>query len=223
MEEIWKTLPGYEGYYEVSSVGRVRSLSRVIEKTKTVNGKQYKYLLNHNGRIMFRFIRSGYMSVMLSKDCIKKYLKISQAVAMAFLGHTPNGFNAVVDHIDGNKLNDNVENLRVISNRENTQYYHLGTNKSSKLAGVHKYGDRYKSNIQFNRKRYALGTFDSEVEAGKRYQIALEKIKDGTFLTWRLTVIKNQGGSMEYRSHCQSENVPTPYARKNRIKNKQII
>jgi hypothetical protein len=105
MEEF-KWIPGYEGLYDVSNWGRVRS---------------YNYY--GKGKLEFLVIESkrhGYFGVMLSKSGKRKSFCVHQLVAMAFLGHKPNGYTLVVDHIDKNKANNRLENLRLVTNRFNT-------------------------------------------------------------------------------------------------------
>ena len=74
----------------------------------------------------------------------------------------------VVDHIDGDRLNNDVSNLRIVSNRENTSSY---KNKTSKYVGVsyHKRSKKYQSSIYLNGKSTFIGRFDTEEEAHKAY------------------------------------------------------
>ena len=97
MEETWKSIPSYEGLYQVSSLGNVKSLKF---------GKE---------RILTNTIRSdGYSVAGLSKNGIEKKIKTHQLVAMAFLEHKPNGYTLVVDHINGNPSDNRLENLRIL-------------------------------------------------------------------------------------------------------------
>lgn len=101
--EFWKDIPGYEGVYQVSSFGKIRSLR--FNKIKIMSQKIRK---------------DGYYEVSIYKNKNGKSFKTHQLVAMAFLGHKRCGFKKVVDHIDGDKSNNTVENLQVVSNRINT-------------------------------------------------------------------------------------------------------
>lgn len=95
-----------------------------------------------------------------------------QLVAMAFLGHEPNGMKNVIDHLDGNVLNNSVENLRVVSIRENANNRHH--KKSSKYVGVnwHKRSKKWQSKIKYKGKQYTLGMFNDEEKASIAYQAA---------------------------------------------------
>ena len=113
MKEIWKDIPNYEGYYQASNLGMVRSLDRTVI---TSNG-QKKFC---KGRVMNGSVNKGYNRTVLYIDGVGRYLKFSQIVAMTFLDHNPNGHKLVVDHINGDKSDDRVENLRIVTKRANT-------------------------------------------------------------------------------------------------------
>lgn len=98
----WKGVPNYEGLYEVSTDGRVRSVRR-----EGTNGRELKPLAN----------RGGYLKVVLSKNAKVKNLLIHQLVARAFLPN-PNALPEV-DHQDGVRTNNSLENLEWVTGVEN--------------------------------------------------------------------------------------------------------
>lgn len=104
MMEIWKSVVGYEGLYEVSNMGRVKSLPRP----------------RCQGRILKPHINKGYEYVHLCKNGKPYYAKIHRIVADAFLDAVPNKIH--VNHIDGNKLNNSVENLEWCTSSENLKH-----------------------------------------------------------------------------------------------------
>jgi len=172
MEEIWKEVPGYEGLYEVSSQGRVRSLDREVWNARGC------YL--RRGRILKQnFDDKMYKTVGLSSHGKTKTCRTHQLVAMAFLGHKPNRYKIVVDHLDNNHLNNNLSNLQLISQRENTSKDKKGY---SQYTGViwNKKTNKWTSRIQIKGKQKYLGYFDSEEEASQYYQDALKSIEEGT-------------------------------------------
>lgn len=102
MLEEWRDVPGYEGIYSISSLGRVKSLER-----KVWNGlcfRLQKKLIMKPGK------SGGYLSVNLRKELVVKTRKIHSLVALAFIGFRPPDAN--VCHNDGNLLNNSIENLR---------------------------------------------------------------------------------------------------------------
>ena len=117
MEEIWKDIPNYEGYYQVSNLGRVKSLKRYVKFmhcNKLINERILK------GGIGSR----GYLVVILSKDKKPKTFEVHKLVAIAFLGHKPCGYKRVVNHIDNNPVNNKASNLEIVSQRENVFTHH---------------------------------------------------------------------------------------------------
>lgn len=113
-QEIWKDIPGYDGYYQVSSNGIAKSLSRYV---RCSNGalKQYK------GKLLSPHISPfGYFAVDLYKNCIREKFFIHQLVALAFIKNPLN--KLTVNHKDGNKLNNNIENLEWATSSE--QLFH---------------------------------------------------------------------------------------------------
>lgn len=126
--EIWKKVQGYSKFYEVSNLGRVRSLDR-----KTGHGKG-KFKRKLKGRILNQTInKNGYPYVSLSKKGIVKKYFISWLVAEAFIEKRPKGKEC--NHIDGNKSNNHVNNLEWVTRAENN--YH-----KENILGLHNRGER---------------------------------------------------------------------------------
>lgn len=177
-EEIWKDVPEYEGYYQASNLGRVRSLDRTVTYS---NGRKAFY----KGRLVDRGLNNGYKQATLTKDNVGRTYNFSLLVAMAFLDHKPNGHTLVVDHINGDRSDDRVENLRIVTNRANISTC-FRTNEdffSSEYAGVswNEVCSKWQAGIQYNGNKTYLGTFTDDLEASNAYQSALSKVKDGSF------------------------------------------
>ena len=159
MLEIWKDISGYDGYYQISNLGRVKSLR--FNKSKIL-----KQRLN----------TAGYLCIGLSNKSKSLRYSIHQLVAIGFLNHKPNGFKLVVDHINNIKTDNRVENLQIITNRENcSKDKKEGT---SKYVGVCLYNknNKWRSKIYINGKRKHLGMFNTELEAHLAYQNALKEL-----------------------------------------------
>ena len=111
--EIWKDITGYEGIYQISNLGRVRSLDRIsIDK----NGREYS--IKGNMRKVSK--SKGYSIIGLSKDNKQKMHLVHRLVAEAFLDNPEN--LPIVNHIDGNKSNSHIENLEWVSSSDNIKH-----------------------------------------------------------------------------------------------------
>ena len=168
--EKWKDIKGYEGFYQVSNLGRVKSLKRWID-----NKGNGGYFLQ--GKIMNTNLSRGYPTVSLSKNGNGKKIRVHQLVAIAFLNHKPCGHKLVVDHIDNNPLNNNIENLQLITNRKNLSKDKKGG--TSKYVGVHyinKGTNSWRSITSVNGKLISLGCFPTEERASIAYQLALTQL-----------------------------------------------
>ena len=123
--EVWKDIEGYEGKYQVSNEGRVRSLyDRGVKREKILS------LLNHN---------CGYLVITLSLNGVHKRYLVHRLVAMAFIDN-PNGYE-FVNHKDENKKNNNVENLEWCTKSYNAIYY-LNKDPKRKIEYANRFRDK---------------------------------------------------------------------------------
>ena len=95
---------------------------------------------------------------------------------MAFLNHTPDRFEKVGNHKNFNKLDNRVENLEIVPQRENSNHKHIKS--SSSYTGVHwdSRKKKWTSTIYINNKKVFLGLFTDEIKASKLYEKALNNI-----------------------------------------------
>lgn len=169
-EEKWKDIKGYEGLYQISSLGRVKSLERYV---KARNGLRVV-----KERILTPTVNSsGYLCVQLRKNAVRFVTTVHRLVAIEFYNHIPSGNKLVIDHIDNNKLNNCADNIQIISNRSNLSKGRK--NKTSKYVGVsyHKSSNKWMAQIYLNKKKSYLGRFDTEIEAHKAYINKLNTIQ----------------------------------------------
>lgn len=165
-EEIWKDIPGYEGYYQISSLGRVRSLDRVVH---TAHGGT-RFL---KGTVFRLFMRRGYLTCGLSINGTKRTHQVHQLVAMAFLNHNPNGHTLIVDHINNIPSDNRLENLQLVSHRYNLSKDKKGTSMYPGVSWFRR-DKKWQAAIRINRNLIHLGFYKDESEAALAYQKALE-------------------------------------------------
>lgn len=119
-EEIWKDIQGYEGLYQVSNLGRVKRL-------KFINGTTF---FDREIILKQSLNKRGYCFISLSKRNIKCSKAVHRLVSQAFIPNPKN--KSEVNHIDGNKQNNNVNNLEWSTREENIQHaYNNGLNLGS--------------------------------------------------------------------------------------------
>jgi predicted DNA-binding protein YlxM (UPF0122 family) len=113
--EEWRDVPGYEGWYQVSNIGRVRGVDRWI----VVRGARGGPRLVKGKMMTQRLHRNGYMRVRLCKHNLAESVGVHSLVACAFLGDRPTGYD--IHHKDGSRTNNRADNLEYRSRQE-----HLG-------------------------------------------------------------------------------------------------
>lgn len=169
--KIWKDIPGWEGKYQVSNVGNVKSIPK---KKKGKHGNIYFT----NGRILKQQTSIfGYKELTLTSEGTRRKYKVHQLVAMAFLGHKPCGHKYVVDHIDDNKQNNHILNLQILTNRQNCSKEKKG---KSNHVGVcwDKMNNKWIAQIHINGINKKIGRFSCEDTASKAYQRALNSLTE---------------------------------------------
>lgn len=138
MIETWKPIKDFENEYEISSLGRVKSLSR-----QRYNGKGY--YMTEEKILKPTPDPKGYLRISLSKNGKKKTFKIHRLVAEAFIPNPKN--KEQINHINGIKNDNNVENLEWVTNGENqTHANKKGLRKAPKQNSHYEFDKPHKNN-----------------------------------------------------------------------------
>lgn len=169
--ERWLPIVGFEGRYEVSDLGKVRSLPRMVLKASRA-GNQYQYPIR-GGILSPKIDRRGYKYVGLRSDGRHLHIYIHQAVARAFLGPVPGGKE--VAHGDGDQTNNRLSNLRYATRSEN--------HADKVLHGTMPRGTSHAlSRLSAADVSVIVGSADAQVNLAKRFGVSqqhISKIKRG--------------------------------------------
>ena len=165
--EVYVDIPGYEGYYQVSNHGNVKSLDRVIKektgKTQTLKGRVLKQRVNP----------SGYCYVGLRKNGNRATFAIHQVVAQAFLDNLEN--KPIVNHINGVKTDNNISNLEWATYSENLSHaYSTGLRRSvsAQAVGEKNYKRKLKPEQVIEIKRLLAAGNMTHKEIAKKYGVS---------------------------------------------------
>ena len=147
MKEIWKEI----GDYQISNYGNcIGKMNKLL--SKRMAGGYIRYNINGDEIFAHHLVWDNFGS------------------------GKRNGRKLQVDHIDENKLNNRIDNLQLLSNRENSSKGRFKYKKSSQYTGVYKLKNGWCAEIQINGKRNYLGYFQNEYDAHLAYKKELEKI-----------------------------------------------
>jgi hypothetical protein len=111
--ELWTSIPGYEGFYEVSSYGNARSLTRFVPYGRHKG-------MTYTGRDLKLFVSGSYLSVKLARAGVTKTVYVHELVLLAFVGPRPViEDRSEIRHLDGDKFNNQLSNLTYGTVKEN--------------------------------------------------------------------------------------------------------
>lgn len=156
MKEIWKDIKNYEGFYQVSNLGRVKRVEhKRYDRNQILKERIVKITIPKN---------DDYPYLSLCKNGIYTRKNIHRLLAMAFIPN-PNNYPAI-NHIDGNKKNNDLSNLEWCSySHNNSEAYRIGLNKGTS-----------KRVCQYDRQGKLLKVWESTRKAEKELKISNSKI-----------------------------------------------
>lgn len=163
-ENEFVDIPEYEGLYQINRKGEVKSLERLVEHS--LYGSQ------HRKELILKsfFDTNGYKKV----ELLNKAYSLHKLLYKSFIADYDDKYFQI-DHIDRDKQNNNLNNLRIVSNRNNCNNK---TNNSIFGVGVTMKGNKFKINIQINKKTIHLGIFETPDQAQQKYLEVKKQIEE---------------------------------------------
>ena len=163
-DEEWKDIEGYEGFYQVSNLGNIKSVNRVIKRSTSSMKIKSKHMSQYIGN-------SGYPMINLCINGKCKRHLVHRIVATAFL---PNPLNkAYVNHIDGDKQNSNLENLEWSTPTENSIHAH-----EHGLANVGRGENQHSSKLNEEKVKYIRESSKTVRELSSMFNVSKQAIRD---------------------------------------------
>ena len=178
--EIWKPIKNYEGLYEVSSLGNIRSLDRFI------NGKGGSVRLKKGELKAISINTHGYAIVSLYKNNARKTVQVHRVVAEAFIPNLNNYLE--VNHKDENKLNNTVNNLEWCTRSYNCKYSKIGSTNAKPV-------------VELDSNCKVIKVFSSVKEVCETYNLSNGGVSD--VCTGKRNSIKGNYLTYEYLSQLQ--------------------
>jgi hypothetical protein len=166
--EQWKDIPDYESLYQVSDLGRVKSLEKPRKKS-TNNPNSFVRL-----RIMKASLGKKYLNTALYKDGQSKSFLIHHLLSIAFLKFKPNMGQTIVDHINNISTDNRLCNLQLITRRHNNV---KDVKNKSEAVGLYQRNGFFNVTISFNGISCSLGSFKDKKEAIEKHKEAFDLIE----------------------------------------------
>jgi hypothetical protein len=163
--ENWIDIKGFEGLYQVSNLGNIRSLDREITVGYNNHKRTYK------GRMLKKVVNGvGYEVVILNTQQRREYMYVHQIVVDNFININRTGL--VIDHINNIKTDNRLKNLQITTYRINTSKDKNKSKTTSEYTGVHynKKINRWRASAVINGKSRHIGYYDDEISAHEAYK-----------------------------------------------------
>jgi len=230
VEEVMKDIPGYEGIYAISNLGRVFRYERPIKNQVGDTGARAA-----SGWMSPSLSNSGYLQVCFSKDGQRESRFIHRLVAAAFVPGEDETLNEV-NHIDGDKDNNRYDNLEWASRHQNEGHAFKVLHKGTSVFHGVSYNaarDRWKASVTIAGSRKFIGYFQSEKEAARAYDdfvvngvfdasvaipLNFKPSKRGPTITatkqrvqWETSILPFQYGMRVYDTHPNNQNFWKPF------------
>jgi hypothetical protein len=166
--EQWKDIPDYEGLYQVSDLGRVKSLEKPRKKS-TNNPNSFV-----RERIMKGSLGKRYLNTALYKNGFSKSFLIHHLLSITFMNFKPNMGEIIVDHVNNDPTDNRLSNLQLITRRHNTI---KDIKSKSEAVGLYERNGFFSVTIRVNGISCGLGNFRDKNEAIKKHKEAFDLLE----------------------------------------------
>ncbi|MHB1652365.1 MAG: NUMOD4 motif-containing HNH endonuclease [Desulfitobacteriaceae bacterium] len=171
-KEIWKDIPGYEGRYQASSLGRIKSLSRKVRGENPYTGREFMRTIPERILRPGRYCSGGHLSVVLGHG--EAGVPVHQLIMLTFVGTPPDDMEVL--HNNGDPMDNRIENLRYGTRTEN-------------ILDVYRQGGRWRklSTEEVETIRFSLFCGIRGVDIARKFDVSqstISKIKLGRTFWW---------------------------------------
>lgn len=192
--EEWRDVKEYEGFYKVSNSGIVKGLRRIITRKNGAKQEITEKIITPS------MVNSGYLKVMLNRKDKRKGFFVHHLVWDAFGNKERNGRIKQVDHIDNCKTNNHIDNLQVLTARQNVVKNVLRRKPAGWLPGVCDLKTSFTAVIYANRKKHSIGNYKTKEEAYACYLRAVKHLEGGNDIsTFYKNAYKQKSKSLRRR------------------------
>jgi hypothetical protein len=170
----WFEIKGFDGIYKMTVDGRIKSITRYVDRKNWKPNCSEKFLVKGKELIITKS-SEGYLTTSLFKNGEKIGVKLHRLIAIHFIPNPEN--KPFINHINGIRDDNRLENLEWVTIRENGTHGKISITKTSKYTGVSicRRSGRWKAYASLNKKSTFLGRYDTEQEANQAYKNALSK------------------------------------------------
>lgn len=166
--EEWRDIPGYEGLYQASSFGRLKSVEKLIKCGPLGHTLRREKILKVTKS------NTGYLQTRISKNGVGRSFRIHRLITNTFIGGRD---DLPIDHKNRIKTDNRVMNLEYVTHRENVHRF-IKSKKGDLPIGVSKERNGFMSQINYNKKHYRLGVFPTIEKAHAQYEMAINDLEN---------------------------------------------
>lgn len=176
--EIWKDIPGYEGLYQASSLGNIKSLQREVNRVRSKITSENKYRVKEKIFNFTSFDKDGYCKITLFNKMGRKQFRAHRLIAITFISNIED--KSYINHINGIKTDNRIQNLEWCTPKENIHHAWktgLCKSKPGKRGETSPFAKLKNHQVLEIREKYKTGNY-SQRKLGVEYGVSKNRISD---------------------------------------------